>query len=223
MIELPDFEEAFSYENNFYLSCDITRLSKLLAHYEIFKIARDCPGEIVECGVFKGASIARFAMMRSLFGSPHSKKIIGFDIFDHFPEMEREDDIEWRERFIESTKGGTSISPEQLMEALEHKNVHHNVEFVAGDVCETVPAYAEEHPELKIALLNMDTGTYESSLAILEHFYPKVVNGGVVILDNYSTVAGETAAVDEYFAGRKVTYQKFPFSMTPVYLIKDQD
>ena len=70
MIELPDFEEAFSYENNFYLSCDITRLSKLLAHYEIFKIARDCPGEIVEGSVFKGASIARFAMMRSLFGNP---------------------------------------------------------------------------------------------------------------------------------------------------------
>ena len=33
MISLPDFEKAFEYENNFYLSCDITRISKILAHY----------------------------------------------------------------------------------------------------------------------------------------------------------------------------------------------
>ena len=223
MIELPDFDDAFTHENNFYLSCDMTRMSKLLAHYEMFKIAHECPGEIVECGVFKGASLARFAMMRSLFGNPYSKKIIAFDIFDHFPEMVRKDDVEWRESFIDLTKGGTSISPEQLMEVLEHKNVHENVELITGDVCESVPAYAKEHPELKIALLNMDTGTYESSLAILEHFYPKVVSGGVIILDNYATVAGETVAVDEYFADHKVTYKKFPFSMTPVYVIKDHD
>ena len=53
MIELPNFEKAFEYENNFYLSCDITRISKILSHYKIYKMIKEIPGEIVECGVFK--------------------------------------------------------------------------------------------------------------------------------------------------------------------------
>jgi len=51
MIPLPDFEKAFDYENNFYLSCDMTRISKILAHYELFKLVNQVPSAIVECGV----------------------------------------------------------------------------------------------------------------------------------------------------------------------------
>ena len=47
----------------------------------------DVPGAIVECGVFKGTSLARFAMFRELFGNTFSKKIIGFDIFN--PDMSK--------------------------------------------------------------------------------------------------------------------------------------
>jgi len=38
----------------------------------------ELPGSIVECGVFKGASLARFAMFRDLFGGPYAKPIIGW-------------------------------------------------------------------------------------------------------------------------------------------------
>jgi len=78
-MKLPNFEKAFDYENNFYLSCDMTRISKILAHYELFKKVIDIGGEIIECGVFKGASLARFAMFREIFANPFSKKIIAFD------------------------------------------------------------------------------------------------------------------------------------------------
>ena len=63
-MHLPDFSKAFEYENNFYLSCDNTRLSKIIAHYELFKMTMHLPGAIVECGVFKGASLVRFAGFR---------------------------------------------------------------------------------------------------------------------------------------------------------------
>ena len=55
MIQLPDFSRDFEWENNFYLSCYVTRISKILAHYELFSMVQDLPGTIVECGVFKGA------------------------------------------------------------------------------------------------------------------------------------------------------------------------
>ena len=102
MIEMPDFKKDFEWENSFYLSCDITRIGKMLAHYELFKMVQNVPGAICECGVFKGASLARFAAFRDIFGNPFSKKVIGFDIFGTFPETAFPPDREKREDFIQS-------------------------------------------------------------------------------------------------------------------------
>jgi hypothetical protein len=216
---LPDFEKAFEYENNFYLSCDNTRMSKVLAHYELFKMTQSLPGAIVECGVFKGASLVRFGAFRDLFGNSYSKKLIGFDIFGMFPESNYSDDQKYREGFITETGGGVSISVEQLSEVLKRKKIE-NVELVKGDVNQTIPAYLKENPHLKISLLNMDTDVYEPAVTILENLYPRIVRGGILIVDDYSVFPGETKAVDDFFAGKDVEILKFPFAMTPCYVIK---
>ena len=221
MISLPDFNKAFEYENNFYLSCDNTRLSKILSHYELFKQVIGLPGAIVECGVFKGASLVRFAGFRDLFVNAYSNKIIGFDIFGEFPETNFEDDKKYRSNFINAA-GASSISVEQLKTVLTQKGIDKNVELVSGDILKTVPEYVKNNPHLKIALLNLDTDVYEPAVTILEHFYPRIVRGGVLILDDYGTFPGETKAVDDYFKDKKVIIRKFPFAMTPSYIIKDE-
>lgn len=220
MITLPDFKKAFDYENDFYLSCDINRMSKVLAQYELYKKIVDISGEIVECGVFKGASFSRFAMLRGLFNNIHAKKLIGFDIFGEFPETEFTDDKEMRRKFIEEA-GSQSISKEQLEQVLIHKGLYKNVDLVSGDIVKTVPEYVKLHPELKISLLNLDTDIYEPAVTILENLYPRVVYGGVIIFDDYGTFPGETKAVDEFFSERKVVIRKFPFAMSPSYIIKE--
>jgi len=220
MISLPEFTKAFEYENNFYLSCDNTRISKILAHYELFKIAKDLPGAMVECGVFKGASFVRFAGFRNLFGNPFSHKLVGFDIFGAFPMTNFEDDKKYRNKFVE-VAGEQSISKEQLIEVLNKKGNDENVELVEGDIVKTVPDYLKKNPNLKISLLNLDTDIYEPAVTILEHFWPRIVRGGVLILDDYGTFPGETKAVDDYFKNTNVKILKFPFAMTPCYIIKE--
>ncbi|OXS55868.1 dTDP-6-deoxy-L-hexose 3-O-methyltransferase [Cohnella sp. CIP 111063] len=219
MITLPDFSKAFEYENQFYLSCDITRISKMLAHYELFKMVMDLPGAVVECGVFKGASLLRFSMFRELLSSTYSKKIIGFDIFGKFPETNFEEDVRFRKQFIDGA-GENSIAVEQLQEVLDRKGINKQIELVKGDITETVPDYVRKHPELKISLLNLDTDIYEPCTVILEHLYPRLVKGGILIIDDYGTFPGETKAIDDYFKGKDVIIRKFPFAMTPCYLIK---
>jgi hypothetical protein len=219
MIELPNFEKAFEYENNFYLSCDITRISKILSHYEIYKMIKEVPGEIIECGVFKGASYLRFAMFREIFGNPFSKKIIGFDTFSKFPETTFQDDNKARNKFI-SSAGSDSISKEQLLKILDNKGLNKHVDLIEGDITETVPSYVKANPELKISLLNLDTDIYEPAVTILEHLYPKITKGGILMLDDYGTHPGETKAVDEYFKNKTVEIKKFSFAMTPCYIIK---
>ena len=219
MIPLPDFEKAFDYENNFYLSCDITRISKIIAQYEIYKMVKDIPGTIVECGVFKGVSLARFAMFREILGNPFNKKIIAFDTFDKFPETSFVQDQKARTGFIQDA-GEDSISKQQMEKVLENKGTNKFVELIVGDITKTVPNYIENNPELKISLLNLDTDIYEPAVTILEHLYPKITKRGILILDDYGTHPGETKAVDEYFKDEKVEIKKFPFAMTPCYIIK---
>ena len=219
MIKLPNFKKSFEFENNFYLSCDITRISKILSHYELYKMSSDVPGSIVECGVFKGASLCRFATFRELFGNPFSKKIIAFDIFGKFPQTKFNQDKQFRKKFI-SHAGNTSISKNQLLKVLKNKGLQRNVELVQGDITKTIPKYLKKHPELRISILNLDTDIYEPAVTILENLFPRISKGGILLLDDYGTFPGETIAVEEYFKGKKINIKKLPFSMTPAYVVK---
>lgn len=220
MIPLPDLDRAFEHENNFYLSCEPIRIGKILAHYELYKLTQALPGAIVECGVFKGTSLLRFAAFRDLFGNSYSKKIIGFDTFGDFPETHFSQDQLPRSKFIEAA-GKESISKDQLLGLLKQKGTKKNIDLIEGDIIKTVPDYVANNPALKISLLNLDTDIYEPAVVILRHLFPKIVKGGVLILDDYGVFPGETQAVDEFFADQDLELRKFPFSMTPCYVIKE--
>lgn len=220
MISLPDFSKAFEYENDFYWTSPPGRLGKCIAHYELWKLANELPGDIVECGVFKGASLLRFASFQDIFGKG-KKKVIGFDIFGTFPETKFEGDKSHRKDFI-ADAGAESISKEQLLSVVEKKGLKTKVELVEGDVLETVPAYVKAHPNLKISLLNLDTDIYEPAVTVLQYLYPKLVKGGILITDDYRVFPGETKAIDDFFKGKKVTIRNFPNLKTPHFIIKKE-
>lgn len=219
MIKLPSFDKAFEYENNFFLSCDVSRIGKLIAQYELYKMSAALPGAIIECGIFKGNSLSRFAIFRELLDNKFSKKIIGFDTFGKFPQTKFKDDMKSRKKFI-ADAGDESISKEQLLKVLSHKQVEHLVELVKGDITKTVPEYVKTHPELRISLLNIDVDIYEPVVTILEYLYPRVVKGGIIMLDDYGVFPGETKAVEEYFAEQDIKIKKIPYSMTPAFIVK---
>ena len=74
------------------------------------------------------------------------------------------------------------------------------IEFVAGKVEETLPSRIPE----QIALLRLDTDWYESTMHELIHLFPRLVVGGVIIIDDYGHWQGCRRAVDEYFANNNV-------------------
>ena len=147
-------------------------------------MTKNTPGEIVECGVFKGASLSRFAIFREIFGESTSKKIIGFDTFDEFPKTSFIPDKKMRNKFIRIA-GNHSISKNQMMRVLKNKGLIDKVELIQGDITKTVPEYIKHHPKLKLSLLNLDTDVYEPAVTILENLYPRLSSGG--ILDRKST------------------------------------
>jgi hypothetical protein len=69
------------------------------------------------------------------------------------------------------------------------------VQLVKGRVEDTLPDGAPA----EIAVLRLDTDWYESTKHELEHMYPRLSPGGVLILDDYGHYEGARRAVDEYF------------------------
>lgn len=68
------------------------------------------------------------------------------------------------------------------------------VHFVKGMVEETISADAPA----QIALLRLDTDWYESTRHEMEHLFPRISPGGVLIVDDYGHWKGARRAVDEY-------------------------
>lgn len=216
--KIANFEIAktHDYENDFYLTSDPTRITKIIAHYELYKMIAGLPGAVVECGVYKGASLTRFATFRQLGENADARKIIGFDAFGKFPKHADAADNKFIQHFEEV--GGDGLSLDSMQTMLKHKGFR-NVELVAGDICQTVPQFCENHPELKIALLHIDVDVYAPTTTILECMYKRVVPGGIVILDDYGTIAGETRAVDDFLAKQATPprIHKLPFARVPAY------
>lgn len=69
------------------------------------------------------------------------------------------------------------------------------VHLVKGLVEDTIPA----HAPARIALLRLDTDWYASTKHELEHLWPRLSVGGVIILDDYGCWRGARKATDEYF------------------------
>ena len=74
------------------------------------------------------------------------------------------------------------------------------IHLVKGKVEETIPKTLPE----RIALLRLDTDWYASTKHEMLHLFPRLVPGGVLILDDYGSWLGARKAVDEYIAENKV-------------------
>jgi len=214
-----DFQKSFDYENGFYITSQPSRLAKSIAHYELYKKIISLPGDVVECGVFKGASLIRFATYREILESQTSRKIWGFDAFGEFPkEVFMDEDAEFIKSFEENAGNGISIS--ELNEIFSKKGIS-NINLIKGNIHETLPEFANNHAQ-KIALLHIDVDVYEATYAVLENLYVKVVRGGIIIFDDYGMISGATKAIEDFFSkiGVEVTLQKLSYNYTPCYMVK---
>jgi len=224
----PDLEgitskKHFFYENAFYLTSPPERLRKLIAHYELYKITKGVEGEIIECGVYKGASLSRFIKFRDIFGQTDIKKVVGFDVFGRFPVPKgkySKNDILGRGKFIKDS-GECGVSEKKLVEFLKESHVFKNVELVKGDVSITLRKYVRERPDLKISLLHIDIDLYRATLDCLKFLYEKVTRGGAIILDDYKSFPGATQAIDEFFSDKNnLSIERFERAPSPHYVIK---
>ena len=118
-------ENKWDYEIGYYLTCDNSRILKSLNQYELYKKIINLPGDIIECGVYKGGSLIRMATFRDALEVESSRKIIAFDAFGSFPRTSSEVDDGFIEQF--EKEGGDGVSISELGECLKYKKINNQI------------------------------------------------------------------------------------------------
>ena len=119
--------KIYESENIFYLKSHSRRFKKALFHYEIYKKISNIPGAIFEFGVFRGASLVRFATYRDLFKKNFKGKIYGFDDFGKFTQQSRKKDKifikKWKKDLKKKSNSVNGISVKELKSIIKKKNL----------------------------------------------------------------------------------------------------
>lgn len=176
-------------------------------------------GDFVECGVWKGGSCMLMARALQSFGAA-ARHLWLYDTFSGMTEPTPEDVIAWNNRpvaekweedrkGIKNNFGSWAVGLPEVRNNLESTGYDQAlIEYVAGDVALTL----EETAPKRIALLRLDTDWYESTRRELEVLYPRLVPGGVLIIDDYGHFKGARKAVDEYFSSEPVYFSRLDYT-----------
>lgn len=172
--------------------------------------ANGLPGDLVECGVFRGANPMLALTLRQ--GRPRRR----FWLYDTFagmteptPEDVSFDGVEASALLSDNNEGVLSLC------TIEDVRANFAASGVSTDDAVFIQGAVEDTLQLpsnlpdSISVLRLDTDWYASTKVELEVLYPRLVSGGVLIVDDYGCWQGARQAVDEYFAGR-------PLLLTPV-------
>lgn len=158
------------------------------------------PGAIVECGVWRGGTMmaAALTLMRA---DVSDRSLWLYDTFEGMTAPTGHDldasglgAAEQLARADRSTSHVWAYAAIDEVESNLASTGYENLRLIKGDVLETLPAQAPA----EIAILRLDTDWYESTRHELECLFPRIVPGGVLIVDDYGHWQGSRKALDEY-------------------------
>ncbi len=199
-----------------------TMLSELRL-YSLFSLTKtlclqNIPGNIVECGVAGGGSTALMAAVIKRY-SKQPRWLYACDSFEGMPTPTAEDKHQGIPAEATGWGTGTCAAPEtSVQEICTQLGVINGVKLIKGYFQDTLPKM-QNHIGM-IALLHIDGDWYESTQTILQNLYDRVVNDGVIQVDDYGYWDGCRQAVHEFETQRQIKFEIKPIDNTGVWFIK---
>jgi hypothetical protein len=231
-MNLKDLELVTALDQNFYdsfntfmLSSDLKVFGKLLARIQLFDRVKDIPGDIVECGVFKGTGIFTFLKLKRYFCPNTYKKVIGFDFFnsEDLTSNLTDQDKDAMTTLFEGRNFKHNNTFKDELDLLIRKSgfMDHEYELVPGDISKTVVEYADTRPGAKISLLYLDLDLEVPTYDALTFLWDRVSSGGIVVFDEYAYHNwSESIGVDKFFENKNIKIQSLNFFAPSAYVIK---
>jgi hypothetical protein len=219
-------QELYDAFNSFILSSDRKVFNKLIARTLLYNEVKDLPGDIVECGVFKGTGMYSFLKLKQLYNPNSVKKVIGFDFFntdDLLDSIDNEMDKEtmgvlFNGRDFKHEKNYDTFLHEQI---LLHGFSDTDFHLVQGDVSLTTKNFSQNNSGFKISLLYMDLDLEEPTYNTLVNLWDNVVKGGIVVFDEYGYHKwSESKGVDRFIEEKKLEIKTLNYYAPTAYIKK---
>lgn len=173
-------------------------------------VENNIPGDIVECGVWRGGNVMAAAYLLDKY-SDTSRSIYLYDTFEGMSEPTEKDTTfsgeSAKNLLTQSQKEDNNsvwcyASLEDVQQNMKSTSYpYEKFHFIKGKVEDTIPHKVPQ----QISLLRLDTDWYESTKHELVHLFPLLVKGGVIIIDDYGHWEGARLATDEYFREKNIS------------------
>jgi len=188
-------------------------LARFLALYEGYKMTLPFAGHIAEAGIWKATCTIFFAKLTRIFEPEALTLVHGFDWF-------RGAQLQGDEaKLVE--RGAYAASYEWVSKLVSVQGLDDVVRIHDLDLSQDLPAFFTKYPYLQFKLVFLDCGIYDVVKSCIEHFWPRLTPGGLMILDNFNheTGPGETIAVRELLPDKPIRTFGFAFQPT-AYIVK---
>ncbi len=189
----------------------LTSIERMFSAYNAveYVVNANVPGDIVECGVWRGGSSMMMALHlvhlknteRNMYlydtfegmsvPIEGEKSLFGEDAMQTWKDSQTEDVNEWCYAPIEDVQTNLEST------GYPKEKLH----YVKGKVEDTIPGTLPK----AISILRLDTDWYESTYHELIHLFPLLSKNGVLIIDDYGHWEGARGAVDKYIKENNIT------------------
>ena len=168
------------------------------ALYQLFEKVNELEGSIVNCGIATEECFNSFALLRNM---KKPKKLIAFEKHTRSLYFENEPlphgTLSYKTQTVPLNTGFMQLN-------LLKQNIRLDNEFVPGYISDSIPNYLIENPELKISFLTILLDDYDATMTALEFFFPRLIDGGILVLESFYKKEDDYRAVCDYFAYDKM-------------------
>lgn len=155
-------------------------------------LADDVPGDLVECGVWRGGACILMRAVLAAYGD-ETRRVWVADSFEGLPRPDTANYQADKGIRLDLFSGILGVAEAEVRANFERYGLlDDQVCFLAGWFKDTL----HDAPIDRIAVLRLDGDLYESTIQALDALYPRLSPGGFCIIDDYSIAACRRAVAD---------------------------
>jgi len=218
-------QELYDSFNSFIFSSDTKVFSKLMARCLLADQVKNVPGDIVECGVFKGSGVLTWLKLKKMLSPNSIKKVIGFDFFDTdslLRSLVGDDLVKMKDLFESRNYTHNEAAWDYLHTTIKNAGFSEcDYELVKGDIRESAYDFVHDRPGFKISLLYLDLDLEQPTYDALQALWDRVSTGGLVVFDEYAYHQwSESLGVDKFFENKGVRVKTLDYLCPTAYVQK---
>ena len=156
--------------------------------YSIAKSQQELDGDMAEVGVYQGGSAKLISEVKG------DKKLFLFDTFIGLQELSDDDTHFGKKHWKKNEFNDTSLETVK-----NYLSSYNNIQIIKGEF----PKTAEIVNDSKFSFVHLDVDLYRSTIECLKFFYPRLVNGGIILVHDYHS-DGIQKAFKEFLQSNKV-------------------